>query len=541
MAERSGNPSRREYGEESLKETFESVVMAFILAFVFRAYVVEAFVIPTGSMAPTLLGQHVRVNCLQCGYEFAFDVQEPDRDDHGPSRPFLASATGLDAICPMCHFPNPIGRSPRVSSGDRILVHKYIYSLTEPRRWDVVVFKNPSSPEVNYIKRLVGLPGDRLWIIDGNVYVAGNHEDDWRIARKSERHEAQMAVWQPIYHSQYVPLDKDSAVSRRVDIHGVERSWQLPWSAAHGAWSLDDRRYALPSGGSGTIRFDFDVARQGRGGWYAYNQFGTVFDEPIEDIRIAATFVPAGQGLSVEIGTKIRAHEADPQPPWSVVGKIDGDGRASLEMVNPASGRREQRLASDDRRFRLAPNRPTAVELWYVDQEASLWIGGRCALRWPFELDIEVIKQRPLPSQTPEIHISVNGPPVTLHQVEVDRDLFYSSTQTGNPSARGLGTLAKWTLADGTTRYEGEPVQLDADQFFCLGDNSPRSSDSRYWHSVHPWIVERMLKDKSQQVGVVPRNLMMGRAFFVYFPAPYLWRPSGLAVVPNFGKMRFIH
>ena len=38
--------------DESLKETFESVIIAFILAFIFRAYVVEAFVIPTGSMAP---------------------------------------------------------------------------------------------------------------------------------------------------------------------------------------------------------------------------------------------------------------------------------------------------------------------------------------------------------------------------------------------------------------------------------------------------------------------------------------------------------
>ena len=46
--------------DETIKETFESIIIAFILAFVFRAYVVEAFVIPTGSMAPTLLGAHYR-------------------------------------------------------------------------------------------------------------------------------------------------------------------------------------------------------------------------------------------------------------------------------------------------------------------------------------------------------------------------------------------------------------------------------------------------------------------------------------------------
>ncbi len=43
---------------EGVKETIESIVVALILAFVFRAFVIEAFVIPTGSMAPTLYGAH---------------------------------------------------------------------------------------------------------------------------------------------------------------------------------------------------------------------------------------------------------------------------------------------------------------------------------------------------------------------------------------------------------------------------------------------------------------------------------------------------
>src|SRR5215475_8958201 len=54
----------------SIKDTIESILVAFILAFVFRAFVVEAFVIPTGSMAPTLLGAHMRFRCDDCGYQF---------------------------------------------------------------------------------------------------------------------------------------------------------------------------------------------------------------------------------------------------------------------------------------------------------------------------------------------------------------------------------------------------------------------------------------------------------------------------------------
>src|SRR5881628_3926077 len=66
----------------SVKETVESILVAFILAFIFRAFVVEAFVIPTGSMAPTLMGAHMRFRCEDCGYEWTVNYSSPgDGDD----------------------------------------------------------------------------------------------------------------------------------------------------------------------------------------------------------------------------------------------------------------------------------------------------------------------------------------------------------------------------------------------------------------------------------------------------------------------------
>jgi signal peptidase I len=50
-----------------VRETLESIIVAFILAFLFRAFVAEAFVIPTGSMAPTLMGAHKDTVCEHCG------------------------------------------------------------------------------------------------------------------------------------------------------------------------------------------------------------------------------------------------------------------------------------------------------------------------------------------------------------------------------------------------------------------------------------------------------------------------------------------
>src|SRR4051812_19277790 len=69
---------------KGVKETVESILIAFILAFVFRAFVVEAFVIPTGSMATTLLGAHMRFTCKECGYRFAVNFPAEKGEDLDP-------------------------------------------------------------------------------------------------------------------------------------------------------------------------------------------------------------------------------------------------------------------------------------------------------------------------------------------------------------------------------------------------------------------------------------------------------------------------
>ncbi len=85
--------------------------MAFILAFIFRAFVVEAFVIPTGSMAPTLLGAHMRFRCPDCGYTFDVNYssrsEEEDEEMRTPADAFPAA----DIYCPNCgyHIADPAG------------------------------------------------------------------------------------------------------------------------------------------------------------------------------------------------------------------------------------------------------------------------------------------------------------------------------------------------------------------------------------------------------------------------------------------------
>src|SRR5215216_5670426 len=63
---------------ESIRETLDSIVIAFILAFLFRTFEAEAFVIPTGSMALTLMGRHKDVVCPKCNYRYQVSASEEE-------------------------------------------------------------------------------------------------------------------------------------------------------------------------------------------------------------------------------------------------------------------------------------------------------------------------------------------------------------------------------------------------------------------------------------------------------------------------------
>lgn len=110
-------------------EFLKTALIAILLALVIRTFLFEPFNIPSGSMKPTLLvGDYLFVNKFSYGYSkhsFPFSM--------GPFE----------------------GRE----------------FASEPKRGDVVVFKLPTNTRVDYIKRVIGLPGDRIQVIDGRLYI----------------------------------------------------------------------------------------------------------------------------------------------------------------------------------------------------------------------------------------------------------------------------------------------------------------------------------------------------------------------------------
>jgi signal peptidase I len=62
---------------------------------------------------------------------------------------------------------------PRLEDHDRLFINKFVYHIESIQRGDVVVFHYPRDPEKSYIKRVIGLPGDRIWIDQGLVWLNG--------------------------------------------------------------------------------------------------------------------------------------------------------------------------------------------------------------------------------------------------------------------------------------------------------------------------------------------------------------------------------
>ncbi len=111
--------------KSSLREYAESIGVAVAIALLLRAFVVEAFQIPSGSMIPTLeIGDHIFVS------KFSYGIGIP-------------------------------------------FTHKQLVRYGQPKRGDIIVFRFPLDPDVDYIKRVIALPGERVEVRKNEIYING--------------------------------------------------------------------------------------------------------------------------------------------------------------------------------------------------------------------------------------------------------------------------------------------------------------------------------------------------------------------------------
>lgn len=140
-------------------------------------------------------------------------------------RDLVISATASVLIITFLYQPVRVeGTSmlPRLENQDRLFINKFVYHVESINRGDVVVFHYPLDPEKSYIKRVIGLPGDRIWIDHGQVWLNGKplKEDYVPPEYQDERSMAEMVVPKDSY---FMMGDHRSISSDSRDFGPVER------------------------------------------------------------------------------------------------------------------------------------------------------------------------------------------------------------------------------------------------------------------------------------------------------------------------------
>jgi len=405
----------------AIRGLIELIVCTAISVSLLKGFLVEGFLISTGSMAPHLLGFHKQVVCPDCGFGFARGT-----DLHGPAtRPRVATCincgrTGID-----------VSAVPR-NEGDQLLVHKLPWIFSDVDRWEPMVFRRLDQATTAFVKRVVGLPGESVQVIDGNIYANG------RICRKTLAQQRGLAV--AVYDDRFRPA-------------GGSKRW------THGpGWSDHPAafRFAAMAGSTSWLVYHHrDIEQAGAvRDRYAYNpreprSRTRAVAEVLVSFDVISSGTPARLTVALDTGRHRVAWVRDPTAgqQWLT---IDGQRVRSTALALPDPGDRQ------------------GLEFSTIDRTLRAAVDGQLVLP---PLALSETDQHGGSGSGELLKLGASTGDLEIHDVRIDRDVYYRDTNGQH------GTSSPW--------------QLGPDEYFMLGDNSPVSLDSRSW--LHPAVPRRLV------------------------------------------------
>lgn len=395
-----------------------------------------------GSMAENLPGAHFQLRCTDCRFPCRYDAECP--------------ATNERVVCPNCGFVLRDLQGAVLQPGERVLIDRLAYAWGQPRRWDLIALHASGDPDYLEVKRVVGLPGERIAIRRGDVYADG------RIVRKRLDQLRQLAIL--VHDSAFEPPNASRVPAR--------------WRAAVTPW---DR---LPACEPGTMPIpvskwlvyhhwrcfasplprtdEYPVLDN-----YGYNQNESRQLHRVRDLLLVARLRLDGASGRVAL----RAY--------------DGDDWLQVNLEFPA------KRASLCRRGLCVctASLPTAayaqdvkLEFALCDRQAVLAVDQRVVICWPYDAadeadGVQAVAEELGPTvsaaarrehedrtlaQSQPFGIAAEGLSLVIRRLQVFRDLHYLDPQ-------GLGR--DWTA----------PARLGRGEVLVFGDNVPISRDSRHW------------------------------------------------------------
>ena len=504
---------------DAIYHNAEWLITAFASTLVFIIFVMQVYRIPTGSMAETLRGAHFRIRCAQCGLRYDHDFISERYGMKNTANPAKKMPIGpLPSRCPSCGYsePKPIrshdgkyfvmqdGRpkpayARTIFKGDQIFVLKSVYQFFEPKRWDVIVFKNPTEPRINYIKRCIGLPGESLQIIDGDVFVNGS------IQRKPEK--VQEELWMTIYDNDYQPARPDEP-----GFNG--HTWKQPFeNIGTSKWNLtadNPAVFELDSADATIHRIQYND-QQGNDfkATYAYDDPATFELMPVcSDLMVR--YYPQLQTDSVA-GAQINKYGVAYQ------GWIKPDGTMQIFRLTPGG---QQVLIEESVCTQNDLKKVSRFGFATLDHQVVLEYGETKLVH---DLGTGINDAGTNRTVNPQVRILGQGK-LRLSHIGLYRDIHYLSDDASNPRFHARRAT------------ESNPMKLKDAEYFACGDNSPYSADSRIWDK--PGLSNT---DIPYPAGVVPKDYLVGKAFFVHWPGGYRLKEEPIRWIPFPDGMKLIY
>lgn len=423
-----------------LTATVPVFIIGIALAALCKGAMVEAFTIPTGAMAPTLQGDHADRVCQHCGFAFAVGLSERTPPQGVSIAEWQTQIMPAATFCPNCLQPDEVGVEATTLNGDDIIVDKQAM----PRRWELAVYQYPEDRSINFIKRLVGLPGETLEIVSGEVFIDGQ----WLQKAPATAQD----LWLHVHDTAF----------RALEPAADEPGWHPAEKPSN--WRLEDDRWT----NDGEGQRDELVYAGPVDDRLAYNARSRLFDRREErrfevgDILVACDMTKFSGAGSLKLAWQFRGESAEIT--------VSPGGDVEIQAVAARKDEHERQRAAG----KLATALRSGDRLGFAvrDGQAYLVHNDQLSLLLPFcDPNIETAKARwGEPAAPCRIALVADHCRVEVSRIVLVRDIYYR----GGDEDDDLFTSSMRGCL-------GNPVTLGETEYFVMGDNSARSKDSRFY------------------------------------------------------------